>query len=149
MEMIEKRTKRPAPDEALNAVSSHWKLIKNVIKQDSGEDPKKLDEKQSPVVGHGVHPVKSLRSEQEISFVAFNSCNDIFLCVDRQGKVFVFLPTGHREDIDTKDFNINPISGIVYAKKTKNYVAWGRDEKVLVSDISCFDLNCSCFVFLA
>ncbi|KAL9974561.1 hypothetical protein ACROYT_G011611 [Oculina patagonica] len=133
MQLIETRTKRPAFDESELKVSSHWKLIKTAIKQ-HGDDPKKLDEKQALNVGHGVHPVNSLESEEELSFAAFNSFNNNFVGIDSEGKASVFLTTGYREDVDSKLLK-DPICGIVYAKKTRFYVAWGFDENIrLMSD---------------
>lgn len=135
MQLIETRTKRPVFDESELKVSSHWKLIKSAIKQKHGDDPKKLDEKQALNVGHGVHPVNYLESEEDISFLAFNSFNDNFVAIDSEGKVSVFLTTGYREDVDSKTLK-DPICGIVYAKKTRFYVAWGFDENIRVSKAS-------------
>ena len=132
MQLIETRTKRPVFDESELKVSSHWKLIKTAIKQEHGDDPKKLDEKQSLNVGHGVHPLNSLESEEDLTFVAFNSFNYNFVGIDKEGKASVFLPTGYREDVDSKILK-DPICGIVYAKKTRFYVAWGFDENIRVS----------------
>lgn len=132
MQLIETRTKRPAFDESELKVSSHWKLIKTAIKQ-HGDDPKKLDEKQALNVGHGVHPVNSLESEDDLSFVAFNSFNNNFVGIDSEGKASVFLTTGYREDVNSKILK-DPICGIVYAKKTRFYIAWGFDENIRVSN---------------
>ena len=132
MQLIETRTKRPVVDESDLKVSSHWKLIKAAIKQEHGDDPKKLDEKQALSVGHGIHPVQSLPSEEDISFVAFNSFNDNFVGIDSEGKASVILKTGHSEAVDNKILK-DPICGIVYAKKPRFYVAWGLDENIRVS----------------
>lgn len=132
MQLIETRTKRPVLDESELKVSSHWKLIKTAIKQPHGDDPKKLDEKQSLHVGHGVHSVNSLPVEEDLSFVAFNSCNHNFVGIDKDGKASVFLPTGYREDVNNKTLK-DAICGIVYAKKPRFYVAWGFDENIRVS----------------
>lgn len=134
MQLIETRTKRPVLDESELKVSSHWKLIKTAIKQPHGDDPKKLDEKQSLHVGHGVHSVNSLPVEEDLSFVAFNSFNHNFVGIDKDGKASVFLPTGYREDVNNKTLK-DAICGIVYAKKPRFYVAWGFDENIrLMSD---------------
>ena len=127
MQLIETRTKRPVLDESDLKVSSHWKLIKSAIKQEHGDDPKKLDEKQALNVGHGVHPVQSLVSEEEIAFVAFNSLNNNFVGIDREGNASVYLTTGYTEPVDSNILK-GPICGIVYAKKTRFYAAWGLDE---------------------
>lgn len=133
MQLIETRTKRPVLDESDLKVSSHWKLIKSAIKQEHGDDPKKLDEKQALNVGHGIHPVQSLPSAEDIGFVAFNSFNNNFVGIDSEGKATVFLSTGHREAVDMNALK-DPICGIVYAKKTRFYVAWGWDENIRVSN---------------
>lgn len=133
MQLIETRTKRPVLDESDLKVSSHWKLIKSAIKQEHGDDPKKLDEKQALNVGHGIHPVQSLPSVEDIGFVAFNSFNNNFVGIDSEGKATVFLSTGHREAVDMNALK-DPICGIVYAKKTRFYVAWGLDENIRVSN---------------
>ena len=132
MQLIETRTKPPALEESDLKVSSHWKLIKSAIKQEHGDDPKKLDEKQVLSVGHGIHPVQSLTSEEDISFVALNSFNNNFVGIDTEGKVSVFLATGHREAVDTNILK-DPLCGLVYAKKPGFYVAWGLDENIRVS----------------
>ena len=134
MQLIETRTKRPVLDESELKVSSHWKLIKTAIKQEHGDDPKKLDEKQALNVGHGIHPVLSLPSEEDINFVTFNSFNNNYVGIDSEGKASVFLTTGHREAVDSKILK-DPICGIVYANKTRFYVAWGFDENIRVSDM--------------
>ncbi|PFX23697.1 Ribosome biogenesis protein YTM1 [Stylophora pistillata] len=134
MQLIETRTKRPVLDESELKVSSHWKLIKTAIQQPHGDDPKKLDEKQSLHVGHGVHSVNSLPAEEDLAFVAFNSFNHCFVGIYKDGKASVFLPTGYREDVHSKSLK-DPICGIVYAKKPRFYVAWGFDENIrLMSD---------------
>ena len=140
MQLIETRTKRPAFDESELKVSSHWKLIKTAIKQEHGDDPKKLDEKQARNVGHGVHPVNSLESEEDLSFVTFNSFNDNFVGIDSEGKASVFLRTGYREDVNRKILK-DRICGIVYARRTRFYVAWGFDENIRVSKLltSCYN----------
>ena len=132
MQLIETRTKRPVLDESDLKVSSHWKLIKSAIKQEHGDDPKKLDEKQALNVGHGVHPVQSLASEEEIAFVAFNSLNNNFVGIDREGNASLYLTTGYMEAVDSNILK-GPICGIVYAKKTRFYAAWGLDENIRVS----------------
>lgn len=132
MQLIETRTKRPVLDESELKVSSHWKLIKTAIQQPHGDDPKKLDEKQSLHVGHGVHSVNSLPAEEDLAFVAFNSFNHCFVGIYKDGKASVFLPTGYREDVHSKSLK-DPICGIVYAKKPRFYVAWGFDENIRVS----------------
>jgi len=129
MQLIETRTKRPVLDESDLKVSSHWKLIKSTIKEKHGDDPKKLDEKQPLNVGHGIHPVQSLLSEEDINFVALNSFNNNFVGIDIEGKATVFLTTGHREAVDTNILK-EPICGLVYAKKPRFYVAWGLDENI-------------------
>ena len=134
MQLIETRTKRPVFDESELKVSSHWKLIKTAIKQEHGDDPKKLDEKQAQNVGHGVHPVSSLNSEEDLCFVTFNSFNDNFVGIDSEGKASVFLRTGYREDVNSKTLK-DPICGIVYARRTRFYVAWGCDENIRVSKL--------------
>ena len=133
MQLIETRTKRPVLDESDLKVSSHWKLIKSTLKQKHGDDPKKLDEKQPLNVGHGIHPVRSLLSEEDINFVALNSFNNNFVGIDIEGKATVFLTTGHREAVDTNILK-EPICGLVYAKKPRFYVAWGLDENIRVSN---------------
>lgn len=134
MQLIETRTKPQVLEETNLKVSCHWKLIKSTIKQEHGDDPKKLDEKQALSVGHGIHPVQSLTSEEDISFVAFNSFNNNFVVIDTEGKVSVFLATGHREAVDTNILK-DPICGLVYAKKPRFYVSWGLDENIRVSSV--------------
>lgn len=146
MQLIETRTKRPVLDESDLKVSSHWKLIKSAIKQEHGDDPKKLDEKQALNVGHGVHPVQSLASEEEIAFVAFNSLNNNFVGIDREGNASVYLATGYTEPVDSNILK-GPICGIVYAKKTRFYAAWGLDENIRVSYLMLYQgvFNCTLF----
>lgn len=70
--------------------------------------------------------------EEEFFFVIFNFLNDNFVGIDSEGKVFVFLRIGYREDVNSKilkDF----ICGIVYVKKIRFYVVWGFDENIRVS----------------
>ncbi|XP_068724283.1 WD repeat-containing protein 97-like isoform X2 [Montipora capricornis] len=129
MQLIAERTQRPVLDESDLKVSSHWKLIKSTIKQEDGDNPRKLDKKQPLVVGHGIHPVQSLPCEEEISFVAFNSCNNNFVGIDSEKKASVFFTTGHKEPVD-KNILKGPVCGIVYAKKPRFYVAWGLDENI-------------------
>ena len=132
MEMIEGRTKRPVQDEAVSLkVSSHWKLIKAAINQKGSDDPKKLDKKQPLVVGHGAHSVTSVPSDKNLEFVAQNTFNDNYVGVDSEGKVTVFLSTGYKQSMD-KNLS-DPLRGLVYATKTKHYVAWGNDDNLRVS----------------
>ena len=137
MQLIETRTKRPIFDESELKVSSHWKLIKTAINQEHGDDPKKLDEKQARNIGHGVHPVSSLETEEDLSFVTFNSFNDNFVGIDCDGKASVFLRTGYREDVNSKILK-DLICGIVYARRTRFYVAWGFDENIRVSKLQIY-----------
>jgi len=129
MQLIAERTQRPVLDESDLKVSSHWRLIKSAIKQEDGDNPRKLDQKQPLVVAHGIHHVQSLPSQQNISFVAFNTFNNSFIGIESEGTASLILATGHTEAVDTNSLK-EPLCGIVYAKKPRFYVAWGLDKSI-------------------
>lgn len=132
MQLIAERTQRPVLDESDLKVSSHWRLIKSAIKQEDGDNPRKLDQKQPLVVAHGIHHVQSLPSQQNISFVAFNTFNNSFIGIESEGTASLILATGHTEAVDTNSLK-EPLCGIVYATKPRFYVAWGLDKSIRVS----------------
>lgn len=130
MEMIEKRTK-PVNEEKFGKVSSHWKLIRDSVQRGQGEDPAKVDKKQSPLVGHGVHKQTSIKSDVGFTTVIYNPSNCQYAGISPEGRVTVYSSSGSQKHINR--YLNEPLRGMVYASKTNEYAGWGDDENIRVS----------------
>ncbi|EDO49220.1 predicted protein [Nematostella vectensis] len=127
--MIEEKTKPHYP-ESFGKVSSHWKLIRDSVKKGPAEDLKVVDKKQPRNVGHGVHPLRNIPSEEGIETVVYNSFNGNYVCISPEGEVTLCLPSGYKEGFNK--YLSQPICGVVYAAKTRQFVGWGKDENIKV-----------------
>ncbi|XP_048577146.1 uncharacterized protein LOC5521505 isoform X2 [Nematostella vectensis] len=127
MNMIEEKTKPHYP-ESFGKVSSHWKLIRDSVKKGPAEDLKVVDKKQPRNVGHGVHPLRNIPSEEGIETVVYNSFNGNYVCISPEGEVTLCLPSGYKEGFNK--YLSQPICGVVYAAKTRQFVGWGKDENI-------------------
>lgn len=132
MEMIEKRTKPPSEDK-FGKVSSHWKLIRDSVVKGTGEDPVKVDKKASLTVGHGVHKMSRITSDYGFEVVAYNTSNSQYAGISPEGRITAYLPDGIQKHVN-KYLN-EPLCGLVYANKTRQYVGWGQDENIRVSGL--------------
>lgn len=130
MEMIEQRTKPPSEDN-IGKVSSHWKLIRDSVVQGTGENPAKVDKKASLTVGHGVHKVSRITSDYGFEVVAYNTSNSQYAGISAEGRITTYLKSGIQKHVN-KYLN-EPLCGLVYATKTRQYVGWGQDENIQVS----------------
>lgn len=139
MEMIEKRTK-PVDEEKIGKVSSHWKLIRDSVQKGQGEDPAKVDRKQSKHVGHGVHKLSSIKSDVGFTSVTYNPSNGQYAGISPEGRITVISSSGAQRQINR--FLNEPLQGMVYACKTKEYAGWGDDENIRVSS-GLFSVYCN------
>lgn len=130
MAMIEKRTK-PVDEEKIGKVSSHWKLIRDSVQRGQGEDPTKVDKQQSTRIGHGVHKLSSIKSDFGFTSVVYNPSKSQYAGVSPEGRITVCSSSGVQKHIN-KYLN-EPLRGLVYASKTREYVGWGDDENIRVS----------------
>jgi hypothetical protein len=133
MEMIEQRTK-PHIGENIGKVSSHWKLIRDSVQKGTGEDPSKVDKQASRNVGHGVHKISSIKSDYGYEIVVYNSSNSQYAGISPEGRITTYLQNGTQQHAN-KYLN-EPLSGLVYAAKSRQYVGWGQDENIQVRVIA-------------